>query len=116
MDVLVALVERWKAEAQVLESWGSLHEAKAARKCAAELEQGITEWQLEALTLKEAEDESGYSYSALQQMVAEGTIPNAGAKHKPLVRRCDLPKRPGRRSLKLVQGEADLVDRVLAAG
>src|SRR5437016_589479 len=116
MDALIALVERWKAQAVVLDEWEAHNEAKAARKCATELEAGIREWQLETLTLTDAARESGYSYSALQQMVADGEVPNAGAKNKPRITRCDLPRKAGRRSLRLVPGAPDLVDQVLAAG
>jgi hypothetical protein len=115
MDALIALVERWKADATILEAYGA-NQAVVARKYATELEAGILEWQLEALTLSAAERESGYSYSTLQQMVADGEVPNAGEKNKPRIRRCDMPKKAGRRSLELMRSEPDLVDMVLAAG
>lgn len=50
---------------------------------------------LEALTLEAAERESGYGYSALQKMVADGRLENVGVKGRPRVRRCDLPKKGG---------------------
>lgn len=109
MDLLMKLVERWRSQAEVLDSWGARHEAHAARKCAAELESSIREWQLEGLTLAEAERESGYSYSSLQQLVAAGDVPNAGVKSKPRIRRCDLPRKAGPRSVSLVQPVPDLV-------
>jgi hypothetical protein len=116
MQVMVALVKQWKSEAEMMDGWGAHYEAKAARKCATELQTAILEWQLEALTLKQAELESGYSCSALQQMVADGEIQNAGEKNKPRIHRCDLPKKAGRRSLEIVRSESDLVDLVLATG
>jgi hypothetical protein len=62
VDSLTKLIADWRAQAAVLDGWGAHHEAKAARRCATELEARILEWQLEALTLKEAERESEYSY------------------------------------------------------
>ena len=117
MDGVRALVERWMAQAMVLEEWGAHYEAKTARKCARELETSLLEWQIEKLTLADAERESGYSYSALQQMVTGGKVPNAGKKNKPLICRCDTPRKPGRRSLTLMKGGiVDLADQVLGAG
>jgi uncharacterized protein (DUF2126 family) len=116
MEILMAVVERWKSQALVLEEYGADKEAKALRKCASEMEAALLEQQLQELTLDEATRKSGYSYSALQQLVAQGKVPNAGTKNKPRIRRCDLPMKPGRRSLKLVPGESDLADQVLAAG
>jgi hypothetical protein len=116
MDVFVAMVETFLSDAAKLEGYGAHHEAKAIRRCAALLETSIREWQLQALTLEEAEQESGFSYSALQGMVAQGKLLNAGEKYRPRVRRCDLPKKPSRRSLTLLPSSPDLVDVVLAAG
>jgi len=115
MEALVELANRWREQAAELETWGA-NEAKAVRRCAEQLEVAIREWQLEALTLKEAELESGYSYSALQGMVANGIVPNAGTRHKPLLYRCDTPKKAGRRSAALMGVATDLADEVLAAG
>lgn len=50
------------------------------------------------LTLQEAAAESGYSYSALQKMVAGGELENQGDKGSPRVHRCDLPKKPSQRA------------------
>jgi hypothetical protein len=116
MDVLMSLVEWWRTEAAIMDAWTATQEAQAARKCAKELEAAILEWQLQTLSLSEAAEESNHSYSALQQMVSEGQMPNAGAKNKPRIYRCDMPKKPGRRSLKLVPGAPDLADQVLATG
>jgi hypothetical protein len=61
--------------------------------CAAQLESAAREHALEALTLDEARNESGYSYSALQKMVASGELENVGNKGSPRVRRGDLPRK-----------------------
>ncbi len=80
--------------------------------CAKELEEEDRLSALEAITLEQAEGESGYSYSALQKMVSRGRIPNAGTAHRPRIRRCDLPKKPG--GPENANGEPNLVDLVLA--
>ncbi len=48
----------------------------------------------ETLTLREAAEESGYSYHHLSRLVTAGQIPNAGVPGSPLIRRADMPKRP----------------------
>jgi hypothetical protein len=116
MEVLAELVNLWRQDAAVLERRGAGNEAKALRTCADELEVAIREWQLQTLTLKEAELESGLSYSALQGMVGRGTIPNAGSKNRPRVYRIDLPRKAGRRSATMLGGGGDLADDILAAG
>ncbi len=116
MESLVKLANRWREHAVVLDRWGRGHEAKAAIRCAEELEAAIQEWQLEVLTLDQAEVESGFSYSALQGMVAKGKVPNAGTKNRPRVHRCDLPRKAGRRFTGLAWHVTDLADEVLAAG
>ena len=47
-------------------------------------------------TLEQAAVESGYSYSALQKMVADGELMNVGKKGAPRIRRGDLPKKAAR--------------------
>jgi hypothetical protein len=48
----------------------------------------------EVLSLSTAARESGYSVDRLQKLVADGSIPNAGRKGKPGIRRRDLPRKP----------------------
>jgi len=108
-----ALVTRWRAEAEVLRRRGAEPLAVGLESCAAELEQWAKEHALEALTLEQAVAESGYSYSALQHMVAEGKIKNAAKPgHRPRIRRADLPRKvQTSASAPVVQ----LADRVLRA-
>lgn len=71
----------------------------------------------ELLSLSEAARESGYSVDRLQKLVAQGTIPNAGRKGKPAIRRRDLPRKPAA-PLRPGAGESHLPPRrriVLAA-
>ncbi len=79
-----------------------------------EIEERALAHALEALTLGDAAEESGYSYSAIQKMVASGELSNLGDKGNPRVRRGDLPRKaiaPPSQS-----GEPDLVGMILNAG
>jgi hypothetical protein len=94
---LVQLPERWRAEAAILRRRGAAAQAELLESCATDLEQDERERGLQALTLEDAAAQSGYSYSALQKMVADGQLLNVGKKGKPLVRRGDIPRKPRRR-------------------
>ena len=106
------LATRWRAEAAIMRRWGGEAQADAAEHAAAELDAWEREQALSELTLSEAAEESGLSYSTLQKQVAKGEIPNAGTKHRPRIRRRDLPRKPARPQR---EGEPDLAGRVLAA-
>lgn len=67
---------------------------------------------LEELTLQEAAAESGYSYSALQKMVAGGELENLGDKGSPRVRRSDLPKKA---TVRAQNSAPDLAGMILGA-
>lgn len=103
-----ALPVKWRAEADAYKRDGVPGHAALLRRVAEELEAAWREHELEALTLEQAAEESGYSYSALQKKIASGELPNAGSKHRPRVRRRDLPKKGARGGLQLVTGEPDL--------
>lgn len=86
-----------------------LHQAKhMVGSIATDLEETAREWLDEEMTLEEASRVSGYSYSALQHMVADGAIPNAGQKGRPRIRRRDLPRKPegGEAGIDFGTGEA----------
>jgi hypothetical protein len=108
-----ALAQRWRDEAVLLRRRGADAQGAALESCASELEEESRRLSLEALNLEQAAEESRYSYGALQKMVADGRLPNAGGPHRPRIRRCDLPKKPspGREQAK---GEPDLASLVLA--
>ncbi|HKV51093.1 MAG TPA: hypothetical protein VJO52_07835 [Gemmatimonadaceae bacterium] len=53
------------------------------------------EFERDVLTLGGAAAESGYSTDHLRRLIRDGKVPNAGRRHAPLVRRCDLPIKPG---------------------
>jgi hypothetical protein len=108
-----ALTRRWRDDAALLRRRGAEAQAIALESCALDLEEEDRRLSLETLTLEQAEGESGYSYGALQKMVGDGRLPNAGGPHRPRIRRCDLPKKP-RTGRETAKGEPDLAGLVLA--
>ena len=94
---------------------GAPQQADALESCADELEAALRQHEQEALTLQEASEESGYSYSALQKMVATGKLARVGNKHTPRVRRRDLPRKARQHLSDQLDGEPDLAARILAS-
>jgi hypothetical protein len=90
------LVVVWREEAAVLRRRGATEQAEVLESCADELERAVKLYETEELSLPEASRETGYTYAALQRMMSEGRLPNAGEPGKPRVRRADLPRKPGR--------------------
>lgn len=90
---VTSLVERWRGDASTLRKRGAKVSAAAIDSCIADLESAAREWQLEALTLAEASQESGYTYDSIRRMVAQGELENIGAGRTPRVRRADLPRK-----------------------
>jgi hypothetical protein len=115
MDVAACkqLAADWRAESVNLKRRGAHCQAEVMLSCAEDLEQRAQQWTLETLTLEEAAEESGYSYSALQQKISKGEMRNAGTKYRPRVYRCDVPKKSTRQSLSSGT-EPDLVGQILA--
>jgi hypothetical protein len=111
---LTDLASRWLEDAAVLRRRGAEQHAAVLESCAADLDAWARERDLEALTLEQAERESGYSYSALQKMVAAGRLQNAGEPHRPRVRRGDLPKKVRSMAPAACAGP-DLAHRVIAS-
>lgn len=93
VEALTELAAEWRADASRFRRLGFEDPARMSEVHADELERRIREWQLAELTLAEAAEESGYSYSTLQQNVAAGKIPDAGKRDSPRIRRCDLPRK-----------------------
>ena len=86
------LLERWLERAKSLERYAP-EVATAIRDCADDLKAAILDAEMEALTLQQGAEESGYSESSLQRMVAEGKIKNVGKKGAPRIQRRDLPRK-----------------------
>jgi len=97
------LTTKWRTGAAMLRTLGSDAPAVLLEKCAADVEAAIREHALEALTLDDAVAETGYSYSAIQKMVAAGTLANVGAKGSPRVRRGDLPRKARRQTVGIAE-------------
>lgn len=97
MDSLKNLADEWRDRANNLRRWADAEgAARALEGAAAELEAALREATDEALTLAEASEASGYSERRLRELLADGTIPNAGRRGAPRIRRGDLPRRAGR--------------------
>lgn len=59
-----------------------------------ELEAAFATQRETVLSVAAAAEESGFSAAHLSRLVASGSIPNAGRKHSPGIRRRDLPQKP----------------------
>ena len=105
------LAARWREQAEGYARDGATGQAAVLRRVADELEEGRRAWCEAELSLAEAAEESGYSTDRLRELVAEGRLPAAGASGALRVRRADLPRRPRRPSLGVVE---DLAERVEA--
>lgn len=109
------LAAEWRDEARRLrERHGAHGRALTMEACADDLEEWCQVHQTEPLTLEEAEAESGYAYSTLQQKVASGEIPNIGEPGRPRVCRKDLPRKALGSNSDVEGGEPDLAAEILA--
>ena len=116
VELLVTrLTNRWRGEADVLHRRGADEQALAVESCLADLQDEARTLSLEELTLEQAAELSGFSYSAVQKMVSEGAIENVGKKGAPRVRRGDLPMKACDPA-KHPASEPDLAELVLAQG
>ena len=92
---LLSLADRWRERAADLRTWAAAEGAASAlERAAAELDEAVREALDERLTLEQSSAESGYSKRRLRELVSEGSIPNAGVKGAPRIRRSDLPRKP----------------------
>jgi hypothetical protein len=91
--IVAALLSNWRSRASDLERYAPAA-AQAFRDAADELAEALNGAE-ETVTLKEAAMLGGYSVDALQRMVAHRRIQNYGRKGKPLIRRGDVPLKPG---------------------
>lgn len=94
-DAVAALLDAWEADAATLARRGDPRGAELIRQLVGEARAAIAETAGDVLTLAEAARLSGYSADHLRALVAEGKIPNAGAKYRPAIRRADVPRKPG---------------------
>jgi len=91
-EPLRSLATAWRERADTLRPF-STAAAEAFNRAADELEGRLNAVELQALTLQEAEAESGYSADHLGRMIAKGKIPNAGRPGAPRILRRDLPRK-----------------------
>ncbi len=103
IDLLRELADGWRADAAVLRKRGATAQAEALDSCAADHERVLNDWHTEELTLRQASEESGFSYSRLQQMKNL----NVGSSGSPRIRRCDLPRKARRFGPQLAPEIAD---------
>jgi hypothetical protein len=106
VKALEDLIRRWHEDAAKFRRYGDEQLAKVCVLHADELDQTARAIENVPLTLEEAEIESGYSRSRLRHLVADGTIPNAGRKGSPRIRRGDLPRKARGSGLGFDAGQA----------
>jgi hypothetical protein len=87
------LIARWRDHAETCRRYGAEPTALALEQAARELEETDAAECDVTLTLTEAARESGFSIAHLGRLVRQGSIPNAGRKRVPRIRRGDLPRR-----------------------
>lgn len=92
---LEAAIEEARREAEALETWGATEAAAVARRTLDRVEEALRDAMNEPLSLEEASRESGYTKDRLSRLLREGSIPDAGRKHAPRIRRRDVPHKPG---------------------
>ncbi len=89
------VLARWESR---LAEWGELGvrvDGKTiAQQVIADLREVAYAYEMVALSLRAAADESGYSVGHLGREVKAGRIPNAGRENAPKILRRDLPKKP----------------------
>lgn len=95
MNTRDEVLARWESR---LAEWGELGirvDGKSiAQQVIADLREMGDAYDMVALSLKGAAEESGYSTGHLGREVKAGRIPNAGRENAPKILRRDLPKKP----------------------
>jgi hypothetical protein len=86
------LATKWRADAELLDIYDQ-NLARVCRQHAEALDAALRSVDDDALDLATAAKESGYSVERLRHLVSDQTIPNAGRKGAPRVRRGDLPNK-----------------------
>ena len=112
MNTLRALTATWRKEALTFRRYGEERLAVTCEIHADEVEAAAAAMRIEAVSLEEAGEIGGYSYSHLQCLVARGEIENIGHKGSPRIRRCDIPMKPGRGKGR-TRSKANVLDRSL---
>ena len=111
IESLRAFTDGLRTEVAQLRHRGLSEMADVLESVANDHEQVLNGWHSEELTLRQAAEESGFSYSRLQQM--KGI--NIGTAGTPRIRRCDLPYKPRRSGPRLATGQPDIADEILTS-
>ncbi len=111
VDPIRAVAEEWRRDASRFRQYGDERGARTCELHAAELESVVRDHLMEAITVAEACDESGYSESRLRALLAEGKLTNVGREGAPRIRRTDLPAKPTAAE----SSNVSLADQALAA-
>ena len=94
MVTVASLAREWREEAERLRHRGLEREAAMAESYADDLERRINAEAVATVSISEAAEMSGYSVSALYDMVKRDRIENVGTPGAIRIRRADLPKKP----------------------
>ena len=92
MSDLRDLPAHWRGRAEMLKPYAPAG-AQAFEDAAAELDSALFSHDMEAMNLKQAAEESGYSAEHLGRLLKAGKLPNAGKKGAPKLLRKDLPRK-----------------------
>ena len=111
IDSLRAFTAGLRTEVGQLRHRGLSEMADVLESVANDHEQVLSDWYSEELTLREASEESSFSYSYLQQ--AKNI--NVGTSGRPRIRRCDLPYKHRRSGPRLATGQLDIADEILTS-
>ena len=96
MFSLADLPPRWTERAAEMRFLGQESIAALIEALLGELETELDADSSETLTIAQAATESGYSQEHLRRLVRNEQISNAGRPNAPLIRRADVPIKPGR--------------------
>lgn len=95
MNPVAACAAQLRGDANILRRYGDERLPSVLESIADAIEEAMCSAMEETLSLREAARASGYSEDHLGRLVREGKIPNRGRPHRPLIRRADLPIKPG---------------------
>lgn len=112
LHLLRSLADEWRQEADTFRRRGGEADARMAESYAADLEERLREWELEALPLQQAAEEANLSYSGAHKKLDRRDWPNVGKQGAPRVPRYAVLGYP-QPDLRLETGEPDVAEKVL---
>lgn len=93
MKALLDLAAGWRKDADLLRNHGASEAAATTELHAQQVLDAVAQAEDEELSLAESASASGYSKRRLSELLADGTIPNAGRTGAPRIKRKHLPMR-----------------------